>query len=163
MFYYVFYYAIMAARHTYTHTVIHSNTYTKNTKTLKTIKTVKRNRTGKTHATLGLIYCAGERVPYSLLYCLPADVMYWLIMFVPSVLWHCWSGVRKNTRCVKIDWWGVGLLVWLTVWSEVQIVCMWSSADATAIPKPGYPLPHLNPDWLYLYPGCPGKEAVKWA
>jgi len=61
----MFYYAIMAAIHT--HTAIHANTSTKNTKRfLKTVKTVKRNRTGKTHATLGLLYCAGECVPYSL-------------------------------------------------------------------------------------------------
>jgi len=35
-------------------------------------------------------------------------------------------------------------------------------ADA---PKPHHLLPHLNPDWFYLFgrghPGCPGKEAVK--
>jgi len=30
------------------------------------------NRTDKAHAIL--LYCAGECVPYSLLYCLPADV-----------------------------------------------------------------------------------------
>ena len=47
----------------------------KNTKRFfKQLKTVKRDRTGKTRATLGLLYCAGECVPYSLLYCLPADV-----------------------------------------------------------------------------------------
>jgi len=49
------------------------------------------------------------------------------------------------------------MLVWSSVWSEVQIV-------ATAVTKPL--LPHLNPDWFYLsgtaaYPGCPEKEAVK--
>ena len=59
----------------HTHTVIHANTSTKTRKKiLKTVKTVKRDRTGKTHATLGLLYCAGECVPYSLLYCSPADV-----------------------------------------------------------------------------------------
>jgi len=48
------------------------------------------------------------------------------------------------------------------------VMCRWFAygpADATAIPKPHYLLPHLNPDWFYLsgpaYPGCPGKEAVK--
>jgi len=38
-------------------------------------------------------------------------------------------------------------------------------AHATATPKPYHLLPHLNPDWFYLsvpiYPGYPGKEAVK--
>ena len=37
-------------------------------------------------------------------------------------------------------------LVWLSVWSDVQIVCIW----ANAIPKPHRLLPHLNPDWFYL-------------
>jgi len=55
----------------HTHTVIHANTSTKKHK--KILKTVKRNRTGKTSATLGLLCCAGECVPHSLLYCLPAD------------------------------------------------------------------------------------------
>jgi len=80
-YYYVFYYVLL--RHNgsktyssmHTHTVIHANTSTKTQKKiLKTVKTVKRNRTGKTRATLGLLYCAGECVPYSLLYCLLADV-----------------------------------------------------------------------------------------
>ena len=71
----MFYYAIMAARHTVQYTHIQSYTQIhalKNTK--RFLKTVKRNRTGKTRATLGLLYCAGECVPHSLLYCLPADV-----------------------------------------------------------------------------------------
>jgi len=61
------------------------------------------------------------------------------------------------------------VLVWLAVWSEVQIVC--GPADATAIPKPHYLLLHLNQVWFKIqtgftflvpaYPGCSGKEAVK--
>ena len=45
---------------------------------------------------------------------------------LPSVLWHCWLGIRKSIQPVKIEWWGQ-LLAWLSVWSEVQIVCIWSS------------------------------------
>ena len=81
-YYYCYYYVLL--RHNgsktyssvHTHTVIHANTSTKNTIRFlkKQLKTVKRNRTGKTRATLGLLYCAGECVPYSLLYRLPADV-----------------------------------------------------------------------------------------
>ena len=41
------------------------------------------------------------------------------------------------------------VLMWLSAWSEVQIVCIWS-VNATAIPKPHRILPHLNPDWFYL-------------
>jgi len=42
-----------------------------------------------------------------------------------TVLWHCWLGVRKSKRSVKTEWLGAG--VWLSVWSKVQIVCIWSS------------------------------------
>ena len=42
----------------------------------------------------------------------------------PSVLWHCWLGGRKGIWPVKKL--SGGVLVWLSVWSEVQ-TCMWPS------------------------------------
>jgi len=30
-------------------------------------------------------------------------------------------------------------------------------ADATAVPQPHHLVLHLNPDWSFLVPGCPGK------
>ena len=39
------------------------------------------------------------------------------------------------------------MLVWLSVWSKVQIVCIWSSW-CHCHPKIPYLLPHLNPDWF---------------
>ena len=47
------------------------------------------------------------------------------ILLMPSVLWCCWLGSRKSIRPVKIQWWGVG--VDISVWSEVQIVCLYAS------------------------------------
>ena len=44
--------------------------------------------------------------------------------WMPSVLWHCWLGDRKGIRPVKNL--SGGLLVWLSVWIEVQ-TCIWSS------------------------------------
>ena len=41
----------------------------------------------------------------------------------------------------------------LSICSEVQIVCIWSSW-CHCIPKPHHLLPHLNPDWFYL--SCTG-------
>ena len=32
---------------------------------------------------------------------------------LPSVLWHCWLGVRKSIRPVNIEWWGVGVVTFL--------------------------------------------------
>ena len=56
------------------------------------------------------------------------------------------------------------MLVWLSVWSKVQIVCMWSSWCRCSS-KPRHLLPHLNPGWFYLsgtaYSSCPGKEAIE--
>ena len=42
----------------------------------------------------------------------------------PSVLWRCWLGGRKGIRPVKKL--SGGVLVWLSVWSEVQ-TCIWPS------------------------------------
>ena len=38
------------------------------------------------------------------------------------------------------------MLVWLSVWSEVHIVSIWSSHCHY---HPHHLLPHLNPDWFY--------------
>jgi len=42
-----------------------------------------------------------------------------------SVLWCYWLGGRKGIRPVKTEWWGT--VAWLSVWSEVQMICIWSS------------------------------------
>jgi len=38
-----------------------------------------------------------------------------IVEFLPSVLWQCWLGVRKSIRPVKIEWWGVDVVICL-VW-----------------------------------------------
>ena len=53
---------------------------------------------------------------------------------------------EEHPACKKLS---DGVLVWLSVWSKVQIFAL-GPADATAIPKPHHLLPHLNPDWFYL-------------
>ena len=68
---------------------------------------------------------------------------------VPSVLWHCWLGIRKSIQPVKIKWRGVGVVICLEWGADLQTVCIWSSW-CHCIPKPHHFLPHLNPDWLYL-------------
>jgi len=49
---------------------------------------------------------------------------------------------EQHPGCKKIS---DEVLVWLSVWSEVQIVCIWSLPSQT----PSL-LRHLNPDWFYL-------------
>ena len=48
-----------------------------------------------------------------------------ILQVLPSVLWRCWLGGWKGIRPVKNTPSG-GVLVWLSVWSEVQI-CIWPS------------------------------------
>ena len=81
--YYVFYYVLVRHNGSKTYSSVHTHIqsymqiHPLKTQKDKNSKTVKRNRTGKTRVTLGLLYCAGECVPYSLLYCMPADVSRW--------------------------------------------------------------------------------------
>jgi len=74
-----------------------------------------------------------------------------------SVLWHCWLGVTKNSRLWKLS---DNVLTWLSVWSEVQMVCIWSSwchcHIISCFIKIQTGLTFLVP----AYPG-PGKEVVK--
>jgi len=77
-----------------------------------------------------------------------------------SVLWHCWLGGRKGIPPVKNL--SGGVVAWLSVWSEVQMIWMWSSwchyhpiISCTSNIQNGYLL-------VPAYPGCPGNKAVKW-
>ena len=80
--------------------------------------------------------------------------------FVPSVLWRCWLGDRKGIRPVKKL--SGGVLLWLSVWSEVQ-TCIWPSwchchSLSLALVKFQIGFTFLVPAHL----GSPGKRAVKW-
>ena len=54
---------------------------------------------------------------------LPLPLLFLSVLWynLPSVLWHCWLGITKSIRSVKIEWWGVDVVICLC---EVQIVCM---------------------------------------
>jgi len=41
-----------------------------------------------------------------------------------SVLWHCWLGSRKSIQAIKMS---DEVLMWLSVWSQVQMICIWFS------------------------------------
>jgi len=59
-----------------------------------------------------------------------------------------------------------GVLAWLSVWSEVQTCIQYVPADATAtLPLTVFCSSKIQIGFTFLvpaYPGCPGKEAVKW-
>ena len=66
-----------------------------------------------------------------------------------------WRNQEKHTACTN-EWWGIG---GVSVWSEVQIVCIWSRW-CHCIPKPHRLLPHFNPDWFYL--SGTGLHRLSW-
>jgi len=66
---------------------------------------------------------------------------------MPSVLWHCWLGVRKSTRPVK-KW---VMSRWCGYLSAARCrLFAYGPADATASQNPHHLLPRLNPDWFHL-------------
>ena len=40
-------------------------------------------------------------------------ILHYVQHLLPSVLWHCWFDVRKSIRPVKIEWWGVVVVICL--------------------------------------------------
>ena len=58
------------------------------------------------------------------MYCYQVTKCFFAILYMPSVLWHCWLDGRKSIRPVKKL--SGGVLAWLSVWSEVQ-TCIWPS------------------------------------
>jgi len=79
------------------------------------------------------------------------------------MLRHCRLGIRKRIWPVKKL--SSEVLAWLSVWSEVQMICMWSSwchchpiISCSSKIRIGLTLTFRLPS----YPGCPGKRAIKW-
>ena len=104
------------------------------------------------HVTCGLTACTPGSAPGPTLgneYGKTLPLLSKRIIFrrVPSVLLHCWLGVRKSIRPIKNKvmrcWRG-----YLSGASCRLFAC--SPAGATAIPKVYHLLPHLNPDWFYI-------------
>jgi len=74
------------------------------------------------------------------------------------VLWHCWLGVRKSIRSVKIEWWGVGVVICLergadclymgppdaTASKNPVISCLIQIQTGFTFLVPAYPVCHLN-------------------
>jgi len=55
------------------------------------------------------------------------------------------------------------VLAWLSVWSEVQMICIWSSWCHCQPIISCFIKIHIGLTFMVpAYPGCPGKEAIKW-
>ena len=86
------------------------------------------------------------------------EVRFWDFYFMPSVLWHCWLGIRTSIQPVRC---------WRGYLSGVRCrLFAYSPADAAASQNPIIScLIQIQIGFTCLvpaYPGCPGKEAVKW-
>jgi len=80
---------------------------------------------------------------------------------LPSVLWHCWLGVRRNVWHVKTEWRGAGVFMSLE-W--VQMICIWSSWCHCHPIICCFIKIQIGLTLLVLtYPGCIEKEATKLA
>ena len=95
---------------------------------------------------------------YSACICL----LYTISIYLPSVLWHCWLGVRKSIWPVKTEWWGDGVVVCLEQGADclhmVQLMPLHPETPSfLASFKSGLFFAFLVPAYL----GCPGKEATK--
>jgi len=74
-----------------------------------------------------------------------------------SVLWHFWLGVRKSIR--PVNNFSGEVLAWFSVWSKVQMICIWSSwchchRIISCFIQIQIGLNFLVP----AYPGCPGSR-----
>jgi len=68
-------------------------------------------------------------------------------------------GSRKGIRPVKNEWWGVGVVVWLERGADLHM------AQLMPLPLTVSCSSKIQIGFTFLvptYPGCPGKEAVKW-
>jgi len=75
-------------------------------------------------------------------------------------VWHCQLGVRKSIRPVKKS--SVELVTWLSVRSEVQMICVWSSWCHCHCIISCFIIIQIGLTFqVPPYPGCLGKEAIK--
>ena len=86
----------------------------------------------------------------------------WLIVLVlgmSEVLWHYWLGIRNSILPIK-NW-----VMWCWCGCLSAAKCKWFAygpADATAIHNLFIKIQNGSAYLLLVYPGCSGKEAIKW-
>ena len=78
--------------------------------------------------------------------------------YIPSVLWRCWLGGRKDIRPVKTEWWGAGMVVCLDRGADLHM------AQLMPLPLTVSCFSKIQIGFTFLvsaHPGSPGKRAVK--
>ena len=80
-----------------------------------------------------------------------------LLLLVPSLLV---GRQEEHLACKKLS---DEVLTWLSVWSDVQMICMWSSFCCCHLIISCFIKIKIGLTFLVLgYPGCPRTEAIKW-
>ena len=80
---------------------------------------------------------------------------------LPSVLWRCWLGVRKSIWPVKIEWLGVGVVIWLERGADcLHMVHLMPLHPKTPSSLASFKSRLVLPFWKSpAYPGS-GKEVI---
>jgi len=71
-------------------------------------------------------------------------------------------GGRKGIRPVKNKWWGTGVVICLEQGADLHMA---QQPQLMPLPLTGSCSSKIQIGFTFLvpaYPGCPGKEAVKW-
>jgi len=79
-----------------------------------------------------------------------------ILIAVPSVLWHCWLGIRKSIRPVKIERRGVGVVICLDRGAD----CLHMVQLMPLHPKILLSIASFKSRLVLLYPGCSEKSLV---
>jgi len=67
---------------------------------------------------------------------------------------------EEHPACKKLS---DEVLLWLSVWSKVQIICIWSSwRHCHSVSSCFIKIQNGTASLVSAYPGCPGKETNKW-
>ena len=87
----------------------------------------------------------------------------WQTNISQSYCLHCFDtsswALGRASSLWKIEWWG---LAWLSVWSEVPLICICHLIHYHPIISCFIKI-HTGLTFLMpAYPGCPRKEAIKW-
>jgi len=72
------------------------------------------------------------------------------------VVWH----LEEHLACKKLSH---EVLAWLSVWSKVQMICIWSSwCHCQPVISCFINIQNGLTFAMPAYAGCPGKQAIKW-
>ena len=77
---------------------------------------------------------------------------------LPSVLWHCWLGGRKDIQPVKTEWWGAGMVISLERDADLHM------AQRMPLPLTVSCSSKIQIRFTFLvpaHPGSPGERAIK--